>query len=331
MSVAHAAASELLPDYASKFSRHDFTLAQLFACLVVQQMLGLSYRRVEAVLRDTDWCQRIGMKSVPDHVTLCRAFHRIVSKGNSADLLSMLTDWMKRKGKLGRVLAIDSTLLETHHTSRHYERRRRHQAAAGSGKAADSRRSRTARRTPKLGIGIDTRTHFVLSMKLRRGMGSDAPDFHDLLYDAWRRHDITHVLADAGYDSEANHRLARLDLNVRSLIKTGVGRPTSKPPSGPFRRRMRRQLSGSQAGKPYGQRAQAETTMSMLKRNLGETLRSRSPAGRKRDLMLKVLVHNLMIVRCKRGSQQSPSGPFCFFQNQQYTQTIQGTECVTRI
>ena len=60
---------------------------------------------------------------------------------------------------------------------------------------------------------------------------------------------------------------------------------------------MRRQLQGSQAGKPYGQRAQAETVMSMLKRNLGDSLRARSDHGREMELLLKVLTHDVMIVR----------------------------------
>ncbi len=46
-----------------------------------------------------------------------------------------------------------------------------------------------------------------------------------------------------------------------------------------------------------GQWAQAETVMSMLKRNLGDALRSRSPQRRKMELLLKVVTHNLMIVR----------------------------------
>ena len=46
------------------------------------------------------------------------------------------------------------------------------------------------------------------------------------------------VLADAGYDSESNDRVARLDMGVRSLIKAGAGRPTSKPPTTPYRRRI---------------------------------------------------------------------------------------------
>jgi hypothetical protein len=36
MRVAYDLARAALPDHASRFSRHDFTLAQLFACLVVR-------------------------------------------------------------------------------------------------------------------------------------------------------------------------------------------------------------------------------------------------------------------------------------------------------
>ena len=37
MLVAHELASRALPKYSGKFSRHDFTLPQLFACLVVKE------------------------------------------------------------------------------------------------------------------------------------------------------------------------------------------------------------------------------------------------------------------------------------------------------
>jgi hypothetical protein len=142
------------------------------------------------------------------------------------------------------------------------------------------RRSATAKRTPKLSVGVDTRSHVILSAKARAGMGSDAPDFDELLYHAWRRTGgrIKTSLTDAGFDSEPNHRIARLDMGVRSLIKTGAGRPSKdgKPPGGRWRRRMAWELAGSQKGKPFGQRAQAEPVMSMLKRNLGDALRSRT-------------------------------------------------------
>jgi hypothetical protein len=63
----------------SKFSRKDFTDAQLFACLVLREHQNKSYRGLVALLQDTpDWCRDIGLKKVPDRNTLCRAFHRLV-------------------------------------------------------------------------------------------------------------------------------------------------------------------------------------------------------------------------------------------------------------
>jgi hypothetical protein len=104
------------------------------------------------------------------------------------------------------------------------------------------------------------------------------------------------VLADAGYDSEANHRIARLDMGVRSLIKASAGRPGARPPVGYYRRLMKQHLKGSQRGKKYGQRAQAETVNSMLKRNLGDALRSRSPKARKAEQILRILTHNISLL-----------------------------------
>src|SRR5688500_14289757 len=78
MRVAFALASRCLPKYSSKFSRKDFTLPQLLACLIVREHQGQTYRGVEALLRDAQqWCHDIGMTKVPDHNTLCRAFHAL--------------------------------------------------------------------------------------------------------------------------------------------------------------------------------------------------------------------------------------------------------------
>ena len=56
MLVAFLLATHCLPQYSDKFSRHDFTLPQLFACLVIREHQKKSYRGVEALLRDCpDW------------------------------------------------------------------------------------------------------------------------------------------------------------------------------------------------------------------------------------------------------------------------------------
>jgi hypothetical protein len=45
--------AQVLPPYFGKFSRHDFTNAQLFACLALSEHQRKSFRRVEALLADS--------------------------------------------------------------------------------------------------------------------------------------------------------------------------------------------------------------------------------------------------------------------------------------
>lgn len=48
MRAAYALAEQALPTYSCKFSRHDYSLPQLFACLTMREMFNLSYRGTEA-------------------------------------------------------------------------------------------------------------------------------------------------------------------------------------------------------------------------------------------------------------------------------------------
>ena len=82
--AALAAASEALPAYASKFSKHDFTQHQLFAILVVREFLKTGYRGMEALLNDwSDLRQVLGLAKVPDHSTLQKAHERLLEKKGS--------------------------------------------------------------------------------------------------------------------------------------------------------------------------------------------------------------------------------------------------------
>ena len=124
MGVAYELAREALPSYSHKFSRHDFTLPQLFACLVVKEHQRKSYREIEALLLDApQWCREIGMSKVPDHNTLCRAFHALRLGRRAAKLLDVLAEWFAVARVLGDTVAVDSTLFDTRHRSRHYEQR----------------------------------------------------------------------------------------------------------------------------------------------------------------------------------------------------------------
>src|SRR5438445_496164 len=82
-------------------------------------------------------------------------------------------------------------------------------------------------------------------------------EFVPLLDDTLANVRIGSALADAGYDSEPNHRYARESCGVRSFIPASAGRPTAKLPTGHYRRQMKQRLNKNYGS--YGQRAQAET------------------------------------------------------------------------
>src|SRR5215212_11971156 len=68
LKLAHRLAQQVLPRYASHFSRKDFTRAQLFACLVLREHQRKSYRGIEALLADSPtWLADIALKKAPDH------------------------------------------------------------------------------------------------------------------------------------------------------------------------------------------------------------------------------------------------------------------------
>src|SRR5256885_13770003 len=95
--VAHHLARRLLPKHSCKFSRHDFTLAQLFACLVVREFFGLSYRRTEALLNDSpQWLADVGLTRAPDHNTLWRALDALLARRRCRDMVDPLAQLLAK-------------------------------------------------------------------------------------------------------------------------------------------------------------------------------------------------------------------------------------------
>jgi transposase len=175
--------------------------------------------------------------------------------------------------------AIDATGLDSQHTSRYY--------FARSGK------KHSARLWTKLTVVCHTASHFFISATVSTGPSNDGPQFAPAmkkaaLFISWDR-----VLGDAAFDSEANHRLCREELGIRSTVipinRRCQGR---KWPKTKYRRQMKRRFHR----RKYGQRWQAESAFSRHKRLLGPALRGRSDASRERETYLRVLTHNLMLL-----------------------------------
>lgn len=86
-------------------------------------------------------------------------------------------------------------------------------------------------------------------------------------------------------------------MGVQSLIPPKAGRPTAKTPGEPMRRNMYHRFVRRADARAYGQRWQAETDNSMIKRNLGSAVRARTAIRRRHELLLlPVLTHNIMLL-----------------------------------
>jgi hypothetical protein len=131
-----------------------------------------------------------------------------------------------------------------------------------------------------------------------RGPKPDYAEFKGAVDQALARHHFRTLLADAGYESEGVHAYCREELAVTSIIPTNIrGRPRFDGRPNPVKGRYRKELRQRFPKKTYAQRWQIETVFSMIKRNLGSALTARRPFAINREVLLKVITHNLMIIR----------------------------------
>jgi hypothetical protein len=152
-----------------------------------------------------------------------------------------------------------------------------------------------ARFHPKLSIICDCEHHLILAILTGKGPFPDTPSFKHLLAKLPRSIQVDKLLADAGYDSEHNHRIAREEHGIRSFFPPLIGRPTAGIPKGKYRRMMKR-LFRHKENIHYGQRWQVETVFSLIKRRLATATRAKSHHSRRRELALIALTYNLMVV-----------------------------------
>ena len=154
----------------------------------------------------------------------------------------------------------------------------------------------TYRRFPKLTLLVDCRSHLILAATPGRGPSPDHGGLIPTLLAGRARCLIDTLLADAGFDAEWAHHFARDELDIRSIIPPEIGRQTTKPPSGRYRRLMRAYFRRPPERRRSGQRWQVETVFSMIKRRLGDTLGARNRFRQDRAMLLKAVTHNVLIL-----------------------------------
>ncbi|HEX3654773.1 MAG TPA: IS5 family transposase [Pirellulales bacterium] len=289
ITVAYLIGQCALPTYAHRYSPKKFTQPQLFACLVLKEFLQLDYRKLAELLFDCPELRApIHLAAVPHFTTFQKAARRLLKSSLAERLLDKTVRLAQLRGRLGSSVPLaagDGTGWESHHVSHYYVKRR----------ASCSKywQKTTYARFPKAGILCDCASHMILSIVPGRGPGPDIKHFRPLLDQGLQRTRIDTVALDAGYDAEHTHAYARQERGVRTLIPPLIGRRTDKPPSGYWRRQMARRLHLTR----YGQRWQVETVNSMLKRLMGSALRARRYWSQCREILLRAIAHNVMILR----------------------------------
>ena len=288
--VALAAGKDAFSDYSHLYSPHKFTQPQLFACLVLKEFEKKDYRGIWQLLIDCeDLRETIGLKKVPHFTTLQKASRRLLKAKPVRDLIANTVQRINRRRKRVKYGAADSTGFDAHHASRYFIFR-----TSVNKKGKEPKKRQKYKHYGKLMTVIDTATHAILAAVASVGPTPDIDQLDDVMDRLPGFVAMEHLVADAGFDSAHNHRLLRKSLRMRSTIPPKHGRPPKDPktlPSDKYRRLMKTRFNK----KAYSHRPQAETVYSMMKRNLGSFLRAKTHAGRMRDMMLKVLTHNLAL------------------------------------
>ena len=140
----------------------------------------------------------------------------------------------------------------------------------------------------KLTIGAELRTQLVTSIKLRRGPANDNKDFRPVVKRAHRVKRIKVGIGDKGFDSEKNHELLRDELHAMSIIPARC----EDVPVWRTRGRYRKEMKRGYSKKTYHQRSKDETVFSVIKRTMGDEVRSVGVKAQNNEMRLKVISYN---------------------------------------
>jgi hypothetical protein len=278
-----AVARSCVPLRVTKYAHPTYPAAGLFAALLLRERLRLTYRGLEDLLGLSGRLRRLfGLRIVPDHSSLWWfARHHL----SPEQIQAALQETVRRAGSFNdqaRQVALDSTGLWLSHTSRYFVwRTKRHHSQRGWLKWA-------------LALWIEPQ--MLLAQRVRPGPCGDFSDLRPLTAKAAEVMPYQQLIADAGYDSEPNHRFCREELGVDSLIPAKKRRSATVVATTPYRQEMVRRL-----GKPgdpddrtaYRQRWKVETVMSVVKRRCGGALTARLEPTQQAQALLRGIAYNV--------------------------------------
>jgi len=250
-------ATEQVPPYRSKFSKHTFTQPQLVTLYCLKLKLGVSYRELVDWLGEMPRIQQaLGLKRLPHFTTVQKAFARL-----ETTIWRVLQRVSASLVEGDRVAALDATGWDRSQASRHYTQRVKLQI-----------------RSLKVTLLVDTGAQVVLDLHITTTRKHDTQ-----IGPSVTERNLNHfqtLVADKGYDDRA-HRKRLREEGKRPLIQHREFTPYDKAANA----RMDATL--------YHRRSLVETVISVLKRKYGDAVSSRVWWRQFRELVVMCLVYNV--------------------------------------
>ena len=239
--------------------------------------MHLDYRRAEALLASArELRAALGLHAVPDHSTLWWfSRHKVTPRLLAWILTATVRLFQRAASPCSCMVAVDSTGFARAPASPYFQLR-----------AGTRHRART---WLKWSVAVWTDPLVLCGQVADRGPRGDHVEFRPLVEQTLARLPLTRLLADGGYDAEANHRWLREELGLESMIPPVAGRPAR----GLTRQPYRRQLQLAFPRKAYGQRWRVETFISVVKRRFGGAVTAPNYWQQVKQTLLRGVTYNL--------------------------------------
>ena len=250
-------ATERVPPYSSKFSKHIFTQPQLITLYCLKLKLRATYRELIDWLAEMPKIQEaLGLRRLPHFTTVQKAFQRLST--SIWRVLQRVSSYLV--GGDG-VAALDATGWDRSYASRYY-----------------TQRVKLKIRSLKTTLLVDTQAQMILDLHLTTTRRRDTQIGPKLTERNLERFHT--LIADKGHD-DRGHRQRLRRAGKRPLIRHRGFKPYDRGANA----RMDRKL--------YHRRSLVETVISVMKRKYGSGVRSRVWWRQFRELVALCLVYNL--------------------------------------
>jgi len=258
-----------VPLYMHRKSNHIYTVWQHLILLAFRQYEGKSYRRFIEWLHEAYYLRIfLQLDRLPHYTTL----QKFAARMNGTLLYRIVSSFIMLTKIRRLFVGIDASGFRSSNASSYY-----------------TDRAGIRKKYIKLSIGAEVREQVACSLKIRRAPKHDTIDFKPIMERASNILPLSIVVADKGYDSEANHAYVREELDAVSIIPARYEDVPVWRTYGRYRKQMKRRFYKEL----YYQRNKNETILSVIKRMFGEHITSRSVRMQNRELTFRVIAYNM--------------------------------------